>query len=490
MLRGGYNQVSFYLILSSSQQEDILSSKIFMRSVGNWKKWLGVFVLLNLFLHCSSLSPGTVKKNTPLPFPLEVDGVVQNTAITIDQNWRWWHETSGFKNCYDNGFDKTLCPDEATCSKNCAIEGVDATDYDKAYGVTVSNKVLRLNFARQNDHGLNIGSRVYLVDPSLNKYQGFDLRQKELSFTIDLSTAGCGLNSAVYFVEMPLIDPFGVGSAYGVNYGDAQCAQDIKFVGGQVNFGEKGACSMEMDILEANRHASAITAHPCRVKGVTVCLNDSTCGTGSFRYSGFCDRNGADYNPYRMGNHTVYGYGSNYTIDSSKPFVVVSRFITDDGTTSGTLIRIDRLLRQSGKEVLIGSLTDQSIAATKNLFKEHNHFQEIGGLKIIGESFARKMVLVFSFWDDSSTHMQWLDSSFGGNPSSPGVVRGPCPNPPLSTEETRKQFKDAFVLFSDLKVKSLSMIPPSGSPTQSPTKPPSPGQGYWKCNQCNWVTIP
>lgn len=439
-----------------------------------------------LFLSSCAIGPGKVKPNNPLPFSIELDGVVSKTGVTIDQNWRWWHDANGFKNCFDNGWDKSLCPSEIECGQKCVIEGVDASDYDKAYGVSVSDNILRLNFARKNDHGLNIGSRLYLLDSSLKNYQGFDLRGKELSFDIDLSTAGCGLNSAVYFVEMPTVDSFGVGSAYGVNYGDAQCAQDIKLIGGQVNFGSKGACSIEMDILEANRHATAFTAHPCAIQSVSVCNDETSCGAGAKRFSGVCDKNGADFNPYRMGNHTLYGFGKDFIIDSSKPFTVLTSFITDNGNSNGKLVKIQRFLAQDGKKVFVGELTDQSVASMKELFKENNRFASLGGLKNIGDSFSRKMVLVFSFWDDSSTHMQWLDSTFGGDPKAPGTVRGPCPNPPLSTEETRQKFADAFVLFSNVKVRSLKppITPvPSSKPSVQPSMAPSSGS-HWMCNQC------
>ena len=50
----------------------------------------------------------------------------EQKAVTIDSNWRWTHSTSGTTNCYTgNKWDETLCPDAATCAKNCAIEGAD-----------------------------------------------------------------------------------------------------------------------------------------------------------------------------------------------------------------------------------------------------------------------------------------------------------------------------------------------------------------------------
>jgi len=47
----------------------------------------------------------------------------------------------------------------------------------------------------------------------------------------------------------------------------------------------------------------------------------------------------------------------------------------------------------------------------------------------MGASFKRGMALVLSIWDDHAVNMLWLDSTAyptTGNPSTPGVSRGPC----------------------------------------------------------------
>ncbi len=45
--------------------------------------------------------------------------------MTLDANWRWTHDKNGYQNCYSGTeWDKNLCPDPITCSKNCAIDGV------------------------------------------------------------------------------------------------------------------------------------------------------------------------------------------------------------------------------------------------------------------------------------------------------------------------------------------------------------------------------
>ncbi len=46
----------------------------------------------------------------------------------------------------------------------------------------------------------------------------------------------------------------------------------------------------------------------------------------------------------------------------------------------------------------------------------------------MGEALKRGMVLVFSLWDDSGSHMKWLDGVFppDADPNIPGVAKGPC----------------------------------------------------------------
>ena len=87
-------------------------------------------------------------------------------------------------------------------------------------------------------------------------YKKFKLAGKEFRFTVDASRLPCGLNAAVYFVEIP--DPpklsNNVAAApYGLGYGDAQSPSDIKFVSGPsgwyVNTNGSALASFEYDIL-------------------------------------------------------------------------------------------------------------------------------------------------------------------------------------------------------------------------------------------------
>merc|ERR1719432_628118 len=128
-----------------------------------------------------------------------------------------------------------------------------------------------MNFVTETEYGSNFGSRVYLMDTE-DKYQMFHLKNREFTLTVDMDRMPCGLNGAVYFVEMD--EDGGIaksggtnkaGAKYGTGYCDAQCPHDVKFMGGEANIldwdekatiGRYGHCCTEMDIWEANRFAS------------------------------------------------------------------------------------------------------------------------------------------------------------------------------------------------------------------------------------------
>lgn len=161
-----------------------------------------------------------------------------NTEVTLDANWRWLHTTSGYDNCYTgNSWNTTLCPDGATCANNCALDGAD---YPGTYGVTVSGNAMTLKFVTNGSYSKNIGSRLYLM-ASETKYQMFKLLNKEFAFDVDVSKLPCGLNGALYLVEMDEdggLSRFSTnkaGAKYGTGYCDTQCPHDIKFINGEVS---------------------------------------------------------------------------------------------------------------------------------------------------------------------------------------------------------------------------------------------------------------
>ncbi|KXX74890.1 Exoglucanase 1 [Madurella mycetomatis] len=405
----------------------------------------------------------------------------ENTEVVLDANWRWTHITSGYTNCYTgSAWNETACPDGKTCAENCAIDGAD---YEATYGITTPEPgALKLQFVTQNENGQNVGSRVYLM-ASEDKYRMFNLLNKEFTFDVDVSKVPCGVNGAVYFSEM---DEDGgmsrfpgnkAGAKYGTGYCDSQCPGDIKFINGEANVegwggadgnsgtGKYGTCCAEMDIWEANLDATAYTPHPCKVFEQTRC-EGVDCGVGSDRYSAMCDKDGCDFNSFRLGNKEFYGPSK--TVDTSRPFTIVTQFITDDGTDSGTLQSIHRFYVQDGtvipnSEVVVegvdavNSISDSFCEQQKTAFGDNNYFAELGGMAAMGKSLT-KMVLVLSIWDDHAVSMNWLDSNYPpeADPSEPGVARGRC-DPEAGVPETvEKEHPDSYVIYSNIKFGAIN----------------------------------
>jgi cellulose 1,4-beta-cellobiosidase len=227
--------------------------------------------------------------------------------------------------------------------------------------------------------------------------------------------------------------PNKVGAQYGSGYCDAQCPTDISYIGGQANSNANwGSCCPEFDVWEANKYATAYTAHPCKSSTPIRCTVGVNC-------AGQCDQSGCDFNPYRQGNKTFYGPGSSYTIDTTQPFTVVTQFYTNNNQDTGNLTNIVRYYIQNGKKILnsntsvsglpnYSSINDTNCNSQFTTYGDTNVFKAVGGMTGMGKAMANGMVLVLSLWDDYSANMLWLDSNYptSANPSNPGVSRGPC----------------------------------------------------------------
>lgn len=398
-----------------------------------------------------------------------------NTNVVLDANWRWVHNVGGSTNCYTgNTWDKTLCPDPTTCAKNCALDGAN---YASTYGVSTSGNALTLDLVT----GSNIGSRNYLING--NSYEMFKLKNMEFTFDVDVSQLPCGLNGALYFVNMAADGGVSkyptnkAGAAYGTGYCDSQCPQDLKFINGLANVagwtpstgdsnsgtGSAGSCCPEMDIWEANSISNALTPHPCSVTTQTACNSTESCGVGSDRYDGLCDKDGCDFNPYRWNNHTFYGPGK--TVDTNSKFTVVTQFITADGTATGALSGIKRLYVQNGKVIqqsntdvtgitTTNEITDNFCNQQKTTTGDTNEFEKLGGLTQMGKAFDQGMVLVLSIWDDYAVDMLWLDSVQYPTTSpatAPGVARGTCATTSGNPATVNSQSPNSKVIYSNIK---------------------------------------
>lgn len=177
--------------------------------------------------------PGHQKTNIPLSIPIEFCNKAsgckaQATGGVLDQNWRWTHIAKDWHpNCYNGGpqpWNETICPDPATCAKNCAIDGID--DWVKDLGIFTDQKgKLNLSYVAPGTVGpgpegesqppgeslvglagsielmdltcadlAQVGSRVYLTaDNDTEHYHMFKLLGMEFSFDVDVSHVPCGV---------------------------------------------------------------------------------------------------------------------------------------------------------------------------------------------------------------------------------------------------------------------------------------------------------
>lgn len=471
----------------------------------------------------------------------------KKAKLVLDANWRWIHHKDGYTNCYTgNEWNSDYCSDPIQCANNCALEGVSKEKYQDTYGVEQLDHGVKLNFVTNHQYGTNVGSRLYVMDGD-EKYKMFNLKNREFAMDMDVSHLYCGMNGAMYFVEMDEYGGKGLGSnqagaKYGTGYCDAQCPHDIKFISGEANvidwkknpndlsnnmgIGKYGTCCAEMDIWEANSMATAYTPHTCdlgnnvgqlRCEGLACGDNDK-----GERYKGVCDKDGCDINPYRMGNAMFYGRGDGYVVNTLKPMTVVTQFLTDDGTDDGDLVEIRRFYVQDGKIIhsptstILGSndsesITDGFCAAKKDLFGDINDYKNKGGNKGMGESLDRGHVLAISLWDDVEVNMLWLDSAYPLDKpvTDPGVKRGECVGGESSTPTyLRENYPGGYATFQNAAIGEIGSTlqePVTEPPTQAPCFPgcgPADGKNQPECvgqqksrcefmmqyeNKCKWT---
>ena len=353
----------------------------------------------------------------------------QNSALVLDSAShpiaQKNNATLGCGN-WGSAADKTACPDEATCAKNCIMEGV--SNYAD-YGVTTKADSIFMKMYGKNGVA---SPRIYLLAEGEKKYEMLKLTGNEFTFDVDVSKLPCGMNGALYLSEMEekggqsKLNPG--GAAYGTGYCDAQCFV-TPWVNGLGNIKGEGVCCNELDIWEANKRATQLAPHTCSKPGLYRCTGAECTATG------VCDKNGCGNNPYH--NEKDY-YGPGLKVDTSKPFTVVTQF----PAKNGVLQEVIRKYVQNGKVIenaainVTGPINDAYCA--KN---GADTFMKLGAMKGMGESMSRGMVLAMSIWWDEGGFMNWLDSGSSG----------PC----SATEGDPKVIttieKDPAVVFSQIK---------------------------------------
>jgi len=160
--------------------------------------------------------------------------ITVNTSVVLDSNYRWLHNVGGSDNCTSQGFNTSVCADVESCSTDCALEGVDYA----SFGVRTNGSALTLNlFKTENNVTSKVAPRVYLLADD-STYDMFQLLDREITFDVDMSQAGCGVNGALYLSEMSPTGNEGplnpAGAKYGTGYCDAQCPS-LNYINGVVS---------------------------------------------------------------------------------------------------------------------------------------------------------------------------------------------------------------------------------------------------------------
>jgi len=276
-----------------------------------------------------------------------------------------------------------------TVSKNANNSPGSRTtaDYTNGGVTTSGNAVTLYHYTSVNGQLTAASPRIYLLGAD-GKYVLMSLLNQEFTVTADFSTLPCGENGALYFSEMEAEGRATNGAQSGKGYCDAQC---------------QGYCCSEMDILEANSRATAMTGHPC--KGNT------------------CDSGGCGFNPYASGQKNFWAPGG--TINTNAPFTVVTGFVA----SGGTLTQITRKYIQNGQTIQSGTI--DSCGDTGST----------GGLSGMGAALGRGMVLALSIWNDASQNMAWLDQ--GAN--------GPCPSGEGTPSNIQSRYPNTHVVFSNIR---------------------------------------
>ena len=129
-------------------------------------------------------------------------------------------------------------------------------------------------------------------------------------------------------------------------------------------------------------------------------------------------------------------------MDTNKPFTVVTQFFSAGNSSANELTDIRRIYVQGGKVIQNPqAVSGKGNSLTAEYCQTSNAFAARGGMKAMGDSLSRGMVLVFDIWNDARGFMSSLD---GGN-------NGPCNATEGDPKNIKAKFPDSSVTFSNIR---------------------------------------
>lgn len=216
-----------------------------------------------------------------------------------------------------------------------------------------------------------------------------------------------------------------------------------------------------MVAFTGNAISSSFGIHPCASISQTQCLEDFCGGIDSPQSAvkcSSCDDDGCAFNPYRLGDTGYYGIGGK-GVDTGKPFTVVTQFLTNNGTDSGSIVEIKPFYSQNGTKIpnssskieeLPGdSITSSFCTKQKVAFAERKIFDKFGGMERITEVLKKGLVMSLGVLDDRRNGMLGLDGILG---EGKGAERGTCPTPAMNPQDLVASSRSASAKFGRIRV--------------------------------------
>ncbi|KAH9141754.1 hypothetical protein AeRB84_014103, partial [Aphanomyces euteiches] len=192
------------------------------------------------------------------------------------------------------------------------------------------------------------------------------------------------------------------------------CPHDIKFINSEADAknwvprtgdpnsgsGQHGSCCEETDIWESNSISQACTSRPKTVTDQYRCLSPTECGddaTGN-RSDGVCDKDGCDFNTYRLNDHTFYGPGFNFNVDSTKLVTVVIHSSRSTATWSKSSASMSKIARASTTRPSTGAALMPLCNQAKPVFGDAKGHLKRRELKAMGDAVKKGVVSTMSLW--------------------------------------------------------------------------------------------
>ena len=220
----------------------------------------------------------------------------------------------------------TACIAALSSSVNAQYPSLTAMENDQEITLYVQYPNWASATTSGSSFSYNYNNRMYLsTSPTLDPQSFYkpNLLGGSMEYDVDLSQVSCGCVSALYTVLMPAADN---------NVQDPFKYCDANQVGGH--------WCPEFDIQEANRHAFHATAHEC----------DAPSSNGVYHN---CDRGGECTADIYYEAANTYGFGSQYTINTERPFHVKVDFQETDEVFTGYRMTFT----QEGREVVMDPQT-------------------------------------------------------------------------------------------------------------------------------------